>query len=204
MRPGIHRELVLGSATTLTVAIGLALATRPAYALADRFDLPGDSEERSAAGDTALHIVINIPACRLYVARGETLECSYPIAVGRAWTPTPRGAYRILQKTIDPTWAPRGRRPVPPGPGNPLGHRWMRISEDGYGIHATNEPASIGRPRSHGCIRMTRDDAEELFARVSLGTPVEIVYELEGYDDSGEPVRYPDVYGLAAEDRATP
>jgi hypothetical protein len=190
-------------AAALFVAASFVVAARPAYAFMDRLDLPGDVEP-AAAADTALHVVINVPACRLYLARGEALEQSYPVAVGRAWSPTPRGTFRILQKTIDPTWAPRGRKAVPPGPANPLGHRWMRISEDGYGIHATNEPASIGRPRSHGCIRMQRADAEDLFSRVTLGTPVEIVYELEGYDEVGEPVRYPDVYGIGPQDRATP
>jgi L,D-transpeptidase ErfK/SrfK len=70
--------------------------------------------------------------------------------VGRPWTQTPRGSFRILQKAKDPTWAPKGRPAVPPGPGNPLGNRWMRISPSGYGIHATNEPNSIGQARSHG------------------------------------------------------
>jgi hypothetical protein len=74
----------------------------------------------------------------------------------------------------------------------------MRISPDGYGIHATNDPGSIGKVRSHGCIRMNPADAEELFDLVPLGTPVEIVYDLAGYDDAGQPVRYEDVYKLAS------
>jgi L,D-transpeptidase ErfK/SrfK len=122
--------------------------------------------------------------------------------VGRPWTQTPRGTFRILQKAKDPTWAPKGRPPVPPGPGNPLGHRWMRISSDGYGIHATNEPNSIGKARSHGCIRMSRADAEDLFERVAIGTPVDIVYEVEGYDEEGNPTTFADVYGLEANARS--
>ena len=94
----------------------------------------------------------------------------------------------------------------PPGgsarPEQPLGHRWMRISPDGYGIHATNEPGSIGQARSHGCIRMSRADAEDLFDRVEVGTPVDIVYDLDGWDDEGNPTRFADVYRLGGEPRS--
>ncbi len=195
MRPRVHIVPINAFAAAVLMS---TFAARPAHALMDRLDIPWDFEPRAAVHDS-VRIVINVPARRLYLARGGSLERSYPVAIGRAWTPTPRGTFRILQKTKDPTWAPRGRKPVPPGPANPLGHRWMRISEDGYGIHATNEPSSIGRARSHGCVRMQRADAEDLFERVAIGTPVEIVYELEGYDDAGEPARFPDVYDLAAE-----
>jgi len=78
----------------------------------------------------------------------------------------------------------------------------MRISPDGYGIHATNEPNSIGQARSHGCIRMSRADAEDLFERVVVGTPVEITYDLDGYDDDGNPTRFADVYGLGGNARS--
>jgi hypothetical protein len=73
----------------------------------------------------------------------------------------------------------------------------MRISPDGYGIHATNDPDSIGKTRSHGCVRMSRADAEDLFDRVRVGTPVEIVYDLDGYDEAGDPVRFANIYHLA-------
>ena len=102
----------------------------------------------------------------------------------------------------DPTWAPRGRKAVPPGPANPLGTRWMRVTADGYGIHATNDPASIGHARSKGCIRMRTEDAEAVFAQVQRGTRVDIVYELEGWDDALGHVVYPDLYALAVETRS--
>jgi len=72
----------------------------------------------------------------------------------------------------------------------------MRISPLGYGIHATNEPDSIGKVRSHGCIRMSKPDAIDLYDRVAIGTRVDIVYRLEGWDGDGRPVRYADCYGL--------
>jgi L,D-transpeptidase ErfK/SrfK len=194
--------MILATATAVALSLGLSLvAARLASATEDHFDLPGDSWGAPLATDS-LRIVINVPAKRLSLVRGATLLKAYPVAVGRPWTQTPRGSFRILQKAKDPTWAPKGRPPVPPGPNNPLGHRWMRISPDGYGIHATNEPGSIGQARSHGCIRMSRPDAEDLFDRVALGTPVEIVYDLEGYDEEGRPTRFADVYHLAEEPRS--
>ena len=187
---------------TLAASIAfIALIALPhvARATEDHFDLEGDTWGAPIASDS-LRIVINVPARQLTLIEGNTFVKAYPVAVGRPWTQTPRGSFHILQKAKDPTWAPKGRPAVPPGPNNPLGHRWMRISPDGYGIHATNEPGSIGKARSHGCIRMSREDAEDLFDRVPLGTPVEIVYDLAGYDAAGEPVTYADLYGLAAKE----
>ena len=193
------------SATALALALGLLLslvsARLAAAATEDHFDLPGDSWG-APVQDDSLRIFINVPAKRLSLVRGATLVRAYPVAVGRPWTQTPRGSFRILQKAKDPTWAPKGRPAVPPGPANPLGHRWMRISADGYGIHATNEPNSIGKARSHGCIRMSREDAEDLFDRVVLGTRVDIVYDLEGYDEEGNRTVFADVYGLGADARS--
>ena len=65
--------------------------------------------------------------------------------------------------------------PVPPGPGNPLGTRWMGISAPYVGIHGTPDAASIGYSASHGCIRMRIPDAEWLFRHVDVGTPVFIL-----------------------------
>ena len=191
------KQTLLAAAAALTLAL---LNAELAAATEDHFDLPGDSWGAPVA-DESLRIVINVPARRLSLVEGGTLVRAYPVAVGRPWTPTPRGQYRILQKAKDPTWAPKGHPAVPPGPLNPLGNRWMRISNDGYGIHATNEPGSIGLARSHGCIRMSREDAEDLFDRVVVGTPVEIVYDLDGYDDEGRPARFADLYHLSGEAR---
>ena len=164
---------------------------------APTLDLPGGAL-LPALADDSLRIVINVPARRLRLVQGGALVASYPIAVGRPATPTPRGSFRILQMAKDPTWAPRGGPVVPPGPGNPLGTRWMRITADGYGIHATNDPRSIGHARSKGCVRMLTADAEAVFAQVQRGTRVDIVYELDGWDEEHDTaVRYPDLYATA-------
>ncbi|MGI8606075.1 MAG: L,D-transpeptidase [Gaiellaceae bacterium] len=103
------------------------------------------------------------------------------VAVGQAVFPTPIGRFSIVVKARHPWWHPpdsdwaEGLEPVPPGPGNPLGTRWMGLSASGVGIHGTPDAASIGYSASHGCIRMRIPDAEWLFDRVSVGTPVFIV-----------------------------
>ena len=90
------------------------------------------------------------------------------------------GSFHIISKVVDPTWTPpdspwaQGELPVPPGPNNPLGTRWMGLSAPGVGIHGTNDPSSIGYSVSHGCIRMQIPDVERLFTMVYVGTSVTI------------------------------
>ena len=77
---------------------------------------------------------------------------------------------------MNPTYSHNGSI-VPPGPDNPVGTRWMGLSIHGYGIHGTNVPRSIGKPSSHGCIRMAKQDLEELYAQVAVGDTVELIGE---------------------------
>jgi hypothetical protein len=105
----------------------------------------------------------------------------FRVATGRSQYPTPSGTYAIVDMQQNPWWLPpqsswaRGLKPIPPGPGNPLGTRWMGLSAPGVGIHGTPDAASIGYSASHGCIRMQIPDAEWLFSHVRVGTPVAIV-----------------------------
>jgi lipoprotein-anchoring transpeptidase ErfK/SrfK len=104
----------------------------------------------------------------------------FGVATGQAVYPTPAGMFDIVDKQLHPWWLPpdsdwaKGLEPVPPGPGNPLGTRWMGLSAPGVGIHGTPDDASIGYSASHGCIRMHISDAEWLFHHVQLGTKVVI------------------------------
>ena len=106
---------------------------------------------------------------------------SFGVATGQAAFPTPLGNYEIVNLQRNPWWYPppsdwaAESEPVPPGPGNPLGTRWMGISSPYVGIHGTPDSASIGYSASHGCIRMRIPDAEWLFRRVEIGTPVFII-----------------------------
>jgi lipoprotein-anchoring transpeptidase ErfK/SrfK len=127
-------------------------------------------------------IVINRSANRLTLYNGMRFVRSFPVATGQAIYPTPRGTFHIIVKWKDPWWYPptqdawaRGLKPVPPGPSNPLGTRWMGLSVPGVGIHGTDEPGSIGYSASHGCIRMQVPDAEWLFDHVDIGTTVDII-----------------------------
>jgi lipoprotein-anchoring transpeptidase ErfK/SrfK len=105
----------------------------------------------------------------------------FGVATGQSSFPTPLGNYEIVNKWLNPWWYPppsdwaKDSEPVPPGPGNPLGTRWMGISAPYVGIHGTPDAASIGYSASHGCIRMRIPDAEWLFRRVEIGTPVFII-----------------------------
>jgi len=127
-------------------------------------------------------IVIHRGINRLYLYNGTHLVRIFPVATGQAAWPTPLGHFEIVVKQKNPWWFPptqdswaAGAQPVPPGPGNPLGTRWMGLSAPGVGIHGTSEPWSIGHSESHGCIRMQIPSAEWLFNRVQIGTPVFII-----------------------------
>jgi lipoprotein-anchoring transpeptidase ErfK/SrfK len=126
-------------------------------------------------------IVIHRGSNRLYLYDGMRLWRIFGVATGQAAYPTPLGAFSIAVMWRNPWWYPpntswaKGASPIPPGPGNPLGTRWMGLTAPGVGIHGTPDAASIGYSASHGCIRMRIPEAEWLFNHVSIGTPVFIV-----------------------------
>jgi lipoprotein-anchoring transpeptidase ErfK/SrfK len=125
-------------------------------------------------------IVIRRGANELRYYEGANLVRSFGVATGQSVYPTPTGTFSIVDMQLNPWWRPpdsswaQGLKPIPPGPGNPLGTRWMGISAPGVGIHGTPDDASIGYSASHGCIRMHIPDAEWLFQHVHIGTPVVI------------------------------
>jgi lipoprotein-anchoring transpeptidase ErfK/SrfK len=126
-------------------------------------------------------IVIRRGSNQLHLYHRARLLRSFPVATGERRYPTPLGRFSVVTKARHPWWYPpnsdwaRGAKPIPPGPGNPLGTRWMGLSVSAVGIHGTPDAASIGYSVSHGCIRMRIADAEWLFERVPVGTPVFIV-----------------------------
>ena len=166
---------------------GKALARRVLAALDRNSRLPvrvrtQPVEPKVTAASLGSVIVINREINRLYLYDAAGLERSFPVATGQAIYPTPRGLWHIVVKWKNPWWYPpvndswaKGLKPVPPGPGNPLGTRWMGLDAPGVGIHGTDEPSSIGYSASHGCIRMQVPDAEWLFDHVDVGTTVYIV-----------------------------
>lgn len=108
-----------------------------------------------------IEIIVNITAKRLTVQRNGALFREYLVATGKPQTPTPTGVFEVVNKEIDP--------------GGPYGTRWLGLSIKGYGIHGTNNPASIGTAASNGCIRMYNEDIESLFDITPVGTVVRIL-----------------------------
>ncbi|HWR17452.1 MAG TPA: L,D-transpeptidase [Terriglobales bacterium] len=125
------------------------------------------------ASQSARQIVISIPDRKLALIENGTVTKVFSVAVGKAATPSPSGSFKIVTRITDPTYYAPGKI-VEPGPLNPLGTRWIGLSQKGYGIHGTNAPKSIGKAASHGCIRMAKKDVEELFKIVRPGDVVEI------------------------------
>ena len=126
-------------------------------------------------------IVIRRASNQLTLYNGMKVVRKFEVATGQSVYPTPLGRFQIVVKWRNPWWYPpnspwaHGEKPIPPGPGNPLGTRWMGLSAPGVGIHGTPQDGSIGYSVSHGCIRMHIPQAEWLFERVDIGTPVFIV-----------------------------
>jgi hypothetical protein len=141
---------------------------------------------RVTRADIGHVVVIRRGSNRLFLYRGMTpkgmkLVRKFGVATGQPAYPTPLGSFTVATKQRDPWWYPpqsdwaAGQKPVPPGPGNPLGTRWMGLSEPLIGIHGTPDAASIGYSASHGCIRMQIPEAEWLFERIEMGTRVFIL-----------------------------
>ncbi|KKO52223.1 L,D-transpeptidase [Paenibacillus sp. DMB20] len=105
-------------------------------------------------------IIVDLSDFRLHLLDGDRVIRTYPIAVGKMATQTPRGNYTIVNKQ--------------PNPGGPYGSYWLGLSKPHYGIHGTNDPSSIGRAVSRGCIRMYNEDVNQLASLVPIHTQVTI------------------------------
>lgn len=113
-------------------------------------------------------IKVSLGKRQLYLLLDGKVVKTYPVGVGKIATRTPTGTFTIINKAPNP-----GRRPG--GPLTVYGTYWLGLSKKGYGIHGTNNPASIGHYVSHGCIRMYNKDVNELASLVKVGTSVQIV-----------------------------
>jgi L,D-transpeptidase ErfK/SrfK len=137
-------------------------------------------------------LVVNIPEMRMYVfptsARpGEVVPLrTWAVGIGTEEAPSPIGPFTIRSKDANPTWIvpddimktmDNPQKVVPPGPENPMGAYRIRLSHGAYAIHGTNDPWSIGRLTTHGCIRLYPEDLEVLYPTVDPGMPGELVYE---------------------------
>jgi len=105
-------------------------------------------------------IIVDLSDYHLHLLDGDIVVHTYPVAIGKLATQTPPGNYTIVNKQ--------------PNPGGPFGAYWLGLSKPHYGIHGTNDPSSIGRSVSHGCVRMYNKDVLELASLVPLHTRVTI------------------------------
>ncbi|CAH8709890.1 L,D-transpeptidase [Paenibacillus thiaminolyticus] len=105
-------------------------------------------------------IIVDLSDRMLYLLDGNRVVRSYPVGIGKMVTRTPTGEFTIINKQYNP--------------GGPFGALWMGLSKPHYGIHGTNDPSSIGRLVSHGCIRMYNADVLELSSYVPVNTRVTI------------------------------
>lgn len=121
-------------------------------------------------------IVVSLEDRKLALVEGGQVKKIYTVAVGKPSTPSPAGTFTIERRVKNPVYRHDGKV-VQPGPGNPVGTRWMGLNIKGYGIHGTNAPRSIGKAASHGCIRMGKADIEDLFEQVQVGDTVELIGE---------------------------
>ncbi|MBW7459993.1 L,D-transpeptidase, partial [Paenibacillus sepulcri] len=112
--------------------------------------------------DKPLSIIVDQENRTLAVVSGDVIIRSYNVGLGGEKTPS--GSFYISEKVKNPNGRDDGE----------FGSRGMTLSGTRYAIHGTDEPQSIGKDESHGCVRMNKEDVEELFDLVPLGTKVEI------------------------------
>jgi lipoprotein-anchoring transpeptidase ErfK/SrfK len=138
-------------------------------------------------------IVVSLEDRKLALIEDGEVKKVYPVAVGKPSTPSPVGTFTIERRVKNPAYSHDGIT-VPPGPRNPVGTRWMGLSVHGYGIHGTNEPGSIGKATSHGCIRLAKADLEELYPMVAVGDTVRLIGQRDEetarlFDDTRKPAQ---------------
>jgi murein L,D-transpeptidase YcbB/YkuD len=137
-----------------------------AFALAGRevmVDAPAD-----VPSSTTLRLEVDLAERKLVVVEAGEVTRSYDVTVGKPGHRTPPGSYRITWLEWNPSWTPpsspwaRGRRPVGPGPENPMGRVKMFFRAPAYYIHGTEETEALGGAASHGCVRLANEDVIEL------------------------------------------
>lgn len=153
--------------------------TRIVVAAVGRGELP--AKVRTVEVDKSLKQV------RAYDSAGRLLA-AYPATVGSSDLPTPSGEWAVRAVAAAPTWTydpsrlnfgdrKAGKLTIAAGPNNPVGAVWIDLTKDTYGIHGAPEPRLVGKTASHGCVRLTNWDAEQLGRAVEKGTKVVFVGE---------------------------
>jgi len=163
-------------AATAMVFIAAARAQAQAAAQPPQTQPATDAAQTPAESVVVRKILVSLPERKLAVMEDGKVVKIYSVAVGKRSTPSPVGEFQVINRVAAPSYYKPGLV-VPTGPENPLGTHWIGLDSKNIGIHGTNQPRSIGRRASHGCIRMKNEDVAELFARVRVGDAVEILAE---------------------------
>ncbi|WP_442593647.1 L,D-transpeptidase family protein [Neobacillus sp. D3-1R] len=159
VKPGESLALI---ASNYRIPFGRILAANPKITnpnilfVGQKVEIPGLPEPSSIP----YHIQVSLGQRKLTLFHNGQIYKIYPIAIGKILTQTPLGEYVIVNRE--------------PQPGGPFGVMWLSLSRRGYGIHGTNNPSSIGKAVSHGCIRMYNKDVLEVARLAPNGTRVVI------------------------------
>jgi lipoprotein-anchoring transpeptidase ErfK/SrfK len=150
-------------------------------------EMPDEAETSSPAGGAtgSVRIKVDVKTNMLGVFENDKIVAAYPVTVGSGQLPTPIGEWKVRGVAKFPTFRydekmlKRGERGknfyiLKPGPNNPVGVIWIALNKRGIGIHGTDEPDTIGKVASHGCIRLANWDIVRLAGRVKAGVPVEV------------------------------
>lgn len=124
--------------------------------------------------NTPFTILVDKSSNLLLLKSNEEIVKTYVVSTGKN-NCTPVGTFKIIEKIVNPPWYKDGKVIPPSSPANILGTRWMGWDKEGYGIHGTTEPQSLGKQATAGCVRMSNQEVEELFSIVPQGTAVTIV-----------------------------
>lgn len=133
------------------------------------------------AGNGRAAVLVSVSRNRAYVHDGKRLWTHFPVATGKDFA-TPRGAFRVVNKTLSPSWTYKDKHVAGGAWGNPLGVAWLGLGMPAgwgrypIGLHGTNAPWSIGYRVSKGCIRMRNSDILTVYRHVPVGSPVWIVW----------------------------
>lgn len=126
--------------------------------------------------ERVVQVIVDLSDRQVYLYKGTEQIGSYAVAIGKDGWETPTGRFQVLDMQVDPHWQhPITRADIPPGPGNPLGSRWVAFlpMEDGViGFHGTYQTELLGQAVSHGCIRMRNADIEAMYQHLALGAPI--------------------------------
>lgn len=131
-------------------------------------------------------IIAHKPARQLYLFNASNrLIASFPATIGGSGTPSPEGTHKVIKVAPNPVYGynpknfvqggNRKKLALPPGPNGPVGNMWIALSKPTFGIHGTPNPSLISKTASHGCIRLTNWDANDLGRKVQTGTVVKFL-----------------------------